>query len=86
MAGYAHLRGSAVANRVVERLDQQDPQAEERLETMRPLRVMVAEDPAFVIELQDLLLNPGEQHLNVNAPPQPANRGSRSTSGSGSSY
>jgi hypothetical protein len=47
-----------VANRVIEQLDEKIRQLEARLAGLRAFRAMVAEDPAFVIELQDLLLNP----------------------------
>ena len=47
-----------MANRVVELLDEKIRQLEARLAGLRAFRPMVAEDPAVVIELQELLLDP----------------------------
>lgn len=47
-----------MANRVIEQLDERIRQLEERAAAFRALREKIAEDPGFVIELQDLLLHP----------------------------
>lgn len=54
----ARLRVSAVPNRVVEQLDEKIHQLEAWLTGLRTVRTMLAEDPAFVVLLQDLILNP----------------------------